>query len=218
MSGSVPISLAVEDELSEHLLRALLRQSGRGFVIGAVYGKRGAAYLKCRLRGFNLAARHSTWLVLTDLDARECVPTLIQEWFACPLAEYPARRQPNLLFRVAAREAEAWVMADREQFAGFLGIATKAVPVGMDAVDDPKGLLLRLAAQSRNRQVRDDLLPRPGERRTIGPNYNGRLGEFLHSRWRAKAACVHSNSLARAWKRLIAFHPTGGSSGAGLPD
>jgi hypothetical protein len=98
-------------------------------------------------------------------------------------------------------------MADRERFADFLGVSKNLIPDQIDIIPDPKKLLLQLASKSRNRDLRNDIVPRPGDKRKIGPDYNGRLGEFVQSSWRANVAYAHSPSLARAWKTLIAFHP-----------
>jgi hypothetical protein len=207
MAGEMPISLAVEDELSEHVLRAILVQTGREFLVETVYGKKGADYLRLKLRAFNMAAKGSAFLVLTDLDKHNCVPDLIEKWFDCQSNEFSQRCHANLVFRVAVREVESWVMADREPFADFLGISRHLIPEQIDTVRDPKALLLELASRSRNRRLRDDIVPRPGDKRKIGPDYNGRLGEFIQSSWRAKVANAHSASLAKAWNMLLAFHP-----------
>ena len=207
MPGEVPITLAVEDELSEHVLRAILVQTKREFLVATVYGKKGADYLRQKMPAFNMAAKGSGYLVLTDLDRQGCVPELIEKWFTCSLSEYPARRHANLVFRVAVREIESWVMADRERFADFLGISISLVPEQIDMVPDPKEFLLKLASKCRNRRLRDDIVPRLGDKRKIGPDYNGRLGDFVRSSWRANVAYAHSASLKRAWKTLISFHP-----------
>lgn len=207
MSSDIVINLAVEDELSEHLLRVSLAQTGRQFLVGAVYGRRGNAYLKGMLPAFEAASRGSAHLVMADLDAQPCVPELIEKWFGCEMADYATRRHPNLLFRVAVRESEAWVMADREAFADFLGIALKHVPPQPDAVEDPKKQLLDLARKSRKRNLREDLVPRPGDRRTIGPDYNGRLAEFVNSSWRGSHAQATSPSFCRTFSILKTFHP-----------
>lgn len=207
MPGELPITLAVEDELSEHVIRAMLVQTGRGFLVGAVYGRRGASYLQQRIHAFNNAAKGSAHLVLTDLDTHACVPELVEQWFNCQLREYSQRRQANLVFRVAVREIESWVMADRESFADFLGVRCDLIPLETDLISDPKRFLLGLAARSRKRDLRTDILPAPGDQRKVGPDYNGRLGEFAQSQWRANIACAHSSSLAKAWKSLLAFRP-----------
>jgi len=207
MAGEVPITIAVEDDLSEHLLRALLAQTNRNFYIGTVYGKKGAGFLKQKLPAFNNAAKGSGHLVLTDLDACGCVPTLIEEWFGCSLSDYPKRKHINLTFRVAVREIEAWVMADRDRFAEFFGLAKNLIPDQTDTIPDPKAHLLKIVSKSRKRSLREDIIPRPGDRRKVGPDYNGRLGEFIQSRWRAEVAISHSSSLARAWNALVVFQP-----------
>lgn len=207
MANDTPINLAVEDELGEQMLRVLLAQSGRDFPIGAVYGKQGNSYLKKTLPAFNNAAKGMSYLVFTDLDARPCAAFLIEDWFNCPIADYPKRRAANLLFRIAVREVESWIMADRESFAKFLGISVGKIPNQTDDIPDPKKFLINLARSSRKKDLRDDLVPRQGDRRQVGPDYNGRLSEFLHSEWQASTAELHSSSLAKTRKVLMQFHP-----------
>ncbi len=207
MANGTPINLAVEDELGEQMLRVLLAQSGRDFQVGAVYGKRGKSYLKKSLLAFNNAAKGMAYIVFADLDNEPCVPALIEAWFKCPIVNYPIRRTANLLFRIAVREVESWIIADREAFAGFLGISVAKIPLQTDTIADPKAFVLGLARYCRKRDLREDLLPRPGDSRQIGPDYNGRLTEFLHTSWRVKIAEFHSQSLAETRKMLMQFHP-----------
>lgn len=202
------INLAVEDESSEHLLRVSLAQTGRPFLVGVVYGRQGNGYLKRMMPAFANAARGAAHLIMADLDNRPCVPDLIEDWFACDLDDYSVRRPPNLIFRIAVRESESWVMADREAFAKFLGVATHLVPARPDEISDPKRLLIELARKSRKRDLRNDLVPRPGDLRSIGPDYNGRLAEFLNGDWRAKQAAFTSPSFQRMFSALNYFQPT----------
>ena len=205
--AEIPINLAVEDELSEHLLRVSLAQSGRPFIVGVVYGRQGNGYLKRMLPAFASACRGSTHLVMVDLDDRPCAPDLIEDWFDCTIAMYAARRHPNLIFRIAVREAESWVMADRDAFASFLGISLNHVPLRPDSLPDPKKALLDLVRKCRNRDLKNDIVPRPGEKRTIGPDYNGRLVEFVSSSWRASEAEKSSQSFGRTFAALKRFRP-----------
>jgi hypothetical protein len=207
MANGTPINLAVEDELGEQMIRVLLAQSGRVFPIGAVYGKRGNSYLKKTLRAFNNAAKGMSYFVFTDLDDKPCAAFLIEDWFNCSIADYPKRRAANLLFRIAVHEVESWIMADRESFAKFLGISVSKIPPQTDVIPDPKKFLINLARSSRKRDLRDDLVPRLGDSRQIGPDYNGRLSEFLHSSWQASIAELHSSSLAKTRKVLMQFRP-----------
>ena len=73
------------------------------------------------MKRFNHGAKGTPFILLTDLDKNECAPMLIQEWLTDPL-------HPNLIFRVAVHEVEAWILADREAFAPFLGISPAGHP------------------------------------------------------------------------------------------
>ncbi len=207
MANGTLVNLAVEDELGEQMLRVLLNQSGRVFHIGTVRGKQGSGFLKKSLNAFNNAAKGTAYIVFTDLDDRPCAPFLIEEWFNCSMARYATRRHTNLLFRIAVREVESWILADRDAIAKFLGVSVQLIPAQTDLIQDPKALLLTLANKSRKRSLRDDLVPRLGDQRRVGPDYNGRLSEFLHSSWRATVAELNSSSLARARRALLSFHP-----------
>lgn len=207
MHSPIPINLAVEDELSEQMLRTLLEHSGRKFEVAAVYRKGGFNYLKSKLSGFNLAAQGMPYLMLTDLDARPCATDLIEDWFGCEVKEYAARCHHNFLFFIAVREVESWVLADREAFAGFLKIRLDQMPKHPDQEPDPKRLLVDLARKSRNRRIREDIVPKEGSVISTGPDYNGRLREFLIKHWRLEAAESHSPSLARTTRKLRAFEP-----------
>jgi hypothetical protein len=92
------------------VLREIIKQSQRPFVIGNCLCHGGYGYLKKNIRAFNHAARGMPFLVLTDLNSTECPPTLIKKWLPYP-------KHPNLLFRVAVREVEAWLLAHRDAFA-----------------------------------------------------------------------------------------------------
>ena len=203
MSEFIPIHLVVEDELSEAVLGAILRQSGRPFAVGVAYRRGGFGYLRANVEGFNNGAKGTPYFLLTDLDKNECAPTLIQEWLTAPL-------HPNLIFRVAVHEVEAWVLADREAFAGFLGIHPRNIPSEVDSIQDPKGELVSLARTSPKRELRNALVPRAGSTARVGRDYNGRLSEFVRSDWRLDESKRLSPSLLRAVNAVKAFEPQWG--------
>lgn len=201
MTPPIPIQLAVEDDLSEAALRRVLSDSGRPYAIGACYLGQGFGYLRRTIRGFNNAAKSTPFLVLTDLDKIDCPPDLIGTWLPEPI-------HPNLMFRVAVREVEAWLLADRAGFARFLGIRQVLVPRDADAIDDPKACLINLARKSPHSDLRSDIVPPPGSTRQIGPNYNGRLTSFLQNRWDISVAKQCSPSLLRTVNAVSGFLPT----------
>jgi hypothetical protein len=199
MSG-IPITLAVEDDLSEALLRELLQQSGQQFIIGACLKHHGFGYLKKILPGLNQAAKGMPYIVLTDLDRHACPMALLQSWLSQP-------KHHNLIFRVAVIEVEAWLMADRQAFADFLGISLSLIPDNLDVVNDPKKLLIELVGRSRKRSLREAIIPAKNSTAKIGKDYNGQLIRFINECWQANAAIAHSPSLKRAVSAIHHFQP-----------
>jgi len=100
MDETIPILIAVEDALSEAVLRAMFEQSSRTHAVGNCLGREGSGYLKNNMRKFNKAAIGIPFFVLTDLDQIDCPPTLINRWLTVPKHE-------NLIFRIAVREIES---------------------------------------------------------------------------------------------------------------
>ena len=197
----IPVNLATEDELSEVVLRALLEHTRRGFFVGTAYGRRGNGYLRKTISGWNGAARSLPFVVLTDLDLVECPMTLIEDWLAEPL-------HPNLLLRVAVREVEAWLLADRVNLARYLHVSEKVLPAEADELLDPKAVLVGAAGKSRSGEIRDRVVPRRGSTAKQGRDYNACLCSFVRSAWDIDVAAAHSVSLQRTVARLNTFSPT----------
>jgi hypothetical protein len=84
VSRPIPIHLAVEDELSEWVLRRIIASRPTNYSVGAVFGKGGFGYLKRQVRAFNNAAKRCPFLLLTDLDQTVCPPQLIADWLDVP--------------------------------------------------------------------------------------------------------------------------------------
>ncbi len=194
------INLAVEDPPSEAILRKMLGQSGCPYHVTNCLCRGGYGYLKKKIRAFNKAAQSIPFLILTDLDNSPCPPQMIKSWLDIP-------KHPNLLFRIAVREVESWILADREAIAGFLGISEKKIPDDTDSLPDPKAFLIQLARKSKSRSLREELAPPSGATSRQGPNYNNRIIAFIRDTWNADAASQHSRSLRRALERLRKFEP-----------
>ncbi len=191
-ANSTVISAAVEGVVDEAVVRRLVPHAGA--TLRDVYGKKGKRLLRQRIASYNLAAQRAPWIVLVDLDNEECAPPLRNAWLPQP-ARY-------LCFRVAVREVEAWLLADIERLAEFLGIARGRVPPQPETLNDPKGALVNLARTSRRRDVREDLVPRPDSGRQVGPAYSSRPTEFVTNDWRPEVAAQRADSLRRAIRCL----------------
>ncbi len=196
----IPVNLAIEDELSEITLRRLLHNAGRGFEIGTAYGRRGFGYLRATINDWNGAARYLPFIVLTDLDQYPCATALHDDWLSEPL-------HANLLLRVAVREVESWLLADRSNLAQFLGTSIKHLPAQPDLIPDPKATLIDAARRSRSKEVRDRIVPRPGSTAKQGREYNACLAEFVLGHWNVAVAALCSPSLQRTVARLESFTP-----------
>lgn len=190
------IAIATEDELSEEVAIRLIRERNTSSEIEPRFGRRGFGYLKANMEKFCALAMRRPMLVLTDLDRGSCPQILKDAWLG--------QRTPpgNLLFRVAVRETEAWLLADHEAMAGLLGVSSKLIPLKPDELEDPKRSLLELARRA-PRDVRDDLLPPRNAVASQGLGYNRRLGEFVRDIWSPERAAMRSDSLKRARLRLL---------------
>jgi hypothetical protein len=198
MSDRIPavISAAVEGLVDEAVAKRLIIEAGGN--PGPVFGKNGKSHLKQRIKGYNQAAKITPWLVLLDLNHEfDCSPPLRSAWLPRP--------SPNMCFRIAVREVEAWLLADRQRFASFFQIPLSTVPTDPESIDNPKELVVNLAGRSRSRAVKDDMVPRVGSGRSIGPGYPSRLIEFAiddRKGWRPQHAACSSDSLKRCLNRL----------------
>lgn len=200
MTTPIPLNLAVEDPLTESLFGKILASIPTQYAVRTIYNAGGYGYLKTRVNGFNRAARGIPFLVGTDLDQYECPPALIDDWIHPP-------KHHNLLIRVAVREAEAWVLADKDNFANFLGIRASLVPDDVEGLVDAKHELIQLAQRARSRELREDICPPHGSTRKVGPNYNPRLVSFVQQRWSPTVARTRAHSLAHAMECLSSFNP-----------
>ena len=197
----IPINLVFEDALSEAVLKQMLKQSQRPFSVGQCLNQRGYGKIKKIIYGLNYAAKGMPYLVLTDLDNAECPLVIISEWLTQP-------KHPNLLFRIAVKEVEAWLLAHREGFAQFLGISVDLIPGDADRIPDPKQLLINLAKKSKKRNLREAIAPDRNSTAKIGKDYNGQLIHFVNQSWQVASAQTNSPSLERAMNALMNFQPT----------
>lgn len=184
----VIISSAVEGILDEAVAGRLIESVGA--VAGPVHSKNGKAALQDKISGYNHAANISPWFVLADLDHDfACAPLLRDDWLP--------RISTLMCLRIAVRQVEAWLLADRQGVAKFLGVAMAHVPIDPEGLDNPKRSLVELARRSRRRAIREGMVPRHGSGRPVGPAYASFVAEFVQESWRPKQATRRSDSLRR---------------------
>jgi len=136
---------------------------------------------------------------LADLDTFACAPALIRQWFAIPYAQ-PIALPKEIVFRVAIREVESWIIADREAWAEYIEIAAGNFAAAPDDHPDPKLHLLSVIRKKGRRKYHKEMLP--AGTASIGPRYNDVLCEFVEQHWSPDRASAHSPSLRRAIKAM----------------
>lgn len=184
-----------EDDLSYHVVCKILSVHAPSIIIDTSQNCHGFGKIKANVNKWNAAAvKGIRFIVVTDLDSSPCPVKLINEWFVNGI-------DTNLIFRIAIKEIESWVLADNINFSKFLGISNYSI-TDSDTINDPKDFLFKLTKKSRYTNIKKDILPLDIFAR-IGPNYNNRLALFIHSYWDIDNARQKSKSLDRAIKAFV---------------
>lgn len=193
MSLSPPVSIAGEGILDVAVLGKLVLECGGAIVKPFAAGGKGP--LIRGLTGFNHAAQHGLWISVIDLDAStECAAA-----YARSILPRPSRM---MCFRVAVREIESWLLADRQNIAEFLSVSLNRVPERPEELLDPKATLFDIARRSRDHSIRSGIPPAPNMTARAGPRYVPLMSNFVADRWDHVAAASRSDSLRRAVVRL----------------
>lgn len=172
--------------------RSLLREPG------------GKESLVRRLPGLAKGTVHGrSLLVLIDLDdSAPCAKAF--------LGELPEPGQPNCIVRVAVHALESWLMADRDAYARYAGVAVRLIPTAPDGQPRPKGFIQSLADDGTAkrlafvlREARSRGVP---DWRTLGRWHT----QFVETIWQPDRARHRSQSLDRCLTRLAQFAATVG--------
>ena len=196
------VDTLVEGLLDEAVARRLLRHCGH--TPGDSFGRAGWSFLRTKVTGFNVRAAYGNpILMLVDfMDTRLPCPSAV-------IAEWIPERSPRLLLRVVVNEVESWLLADGESLAQWLGISAALLPAAPENLPDPKQALVNLARRSRRRAILSSLVPTPGISTVVGPDYVGKMQEFIDNHWNPDRARLVAPSLDRCLNRLTDLASTG---------
>lgn len=189
----IPIAVATEDELSEAIALRLISEVKPLYVTHKLR-RDGFGYLRSNMNSWCQMAEQQIMMVLTDLDRANCLVKFRDQWMTN--RQLPAR----LIFRIAVKEVESWVLADHEAMRKLVG-KKGVLPIAPDALVDPKKTLLGFA-KTAPKSVRDDLLKIIDSQLRQGLGYNARLTNWVNTTWSPERAAERSPSLARARIRL----------------
>jgi hypothetical protein len=155
----------------------------------------GKGQLDTRLAGFNRAARGGPWVVVRDLDNdAPCAPSYVSA-----LKLKPARW---MVFTLAVRELESWLLADASALAEFLGVKVSMIPEDPDREEDPTETIVGLARRSSRPSIKRAMVPASGSNAQVGPLYEARIIEFGRRDWDVERACRRSVSLGRTRRAM----------------
>jgi len=191
------VALATEDGLSEAVGKRLLSEIEYPVEVSLLLRRNGYGYLRSGLRKWCELATQQPVVLLTDLDRYVCPLELMRDWFGDVV------RPNRLIFRIAVREIESWLLADHDAMKQLIGQKGK-LPTDPDALSDPKAKLLALAKNA-SKDVRHDLIRANGVVASQGIGYNARLTSFVSSVWNPERAASRSASLGRTRARLREF-------------
>ncbi len=193
--NTIYINSAVEGELDKIVISRIIEYTG-GLKISRTFVLHSKNKLIKRLKNYNEAAKNTKtpWFVLVDLDQHECAPSMLKEILP--------NRSLYMCFRIAVRMVEAWLIADRQGIAEFLHISQNKVPKDPENLKDPKLALINLARMSRNKSIREDIVPKPDTKAKVGPLYIPRMQEFIDNTWNIQVAKSNAESLNRTLKCL----------------
>jgi len=187
------IAVVAEDKLTQAVLHKCIAAYLPTYKVLRSEVKGGRGNVQRELAAYANLAKIMPVLVGVDLDGDACAPILLSGWKNL----YTARK--NLLVRIAVREIESWVLADRKRFAKFIDASSDDIAKDPDLLDDPKRALLDLARASASEELKRDLIPRNfSQYPRIGPAYNLRMCKFVEEKWRPHVAMKRSESLSRA--------------------
>lgn len=189
------VCIATEDVLSEAVALRLVDLTDGKLIVSQKLRKSGFGYLKSKFSNFCNLAKSMPVILITDLDNCPCAPTFVRQWTK------DAKLPKNLIFRVAIREVESWIIADNVALSEFFKISQKLIPIVPDELPNPKSTLLSLA-QKAPRNLKEGLVAKKGSLAIQGTEYNIILANFVTKIWNPIRAAENSDSLSRAIKRI----------------
>jgi len=204
MKSLTPINhIFYEDALHEAVIKNILSNSSVNYIYkpDKLNNCHGKSNIFKNMEKYNQVAKFQTILVLVDLNQKhKCPSDLLKKWFVHP-------KNHNLIFRIAVREVESWILADRDNFAKFIKIDKVFIPYESDKIDDPKECLIKLVKNSKIKKLRDYIVPKHKTTAKQGPNYNEPLVDFVLNHWDIEEAAKNSPSLHRTINAINNFKP-----------
>lgn len=201
------VYIAGEDPVTREIIYRLLKYCSSDFHVIQELPARGSE-IKNKIELFNKLAATQPVILLTDLDTDDCAPCTKRNLLN------GLKQHPDFLINVAVDEAEAWLMADRMNFANYIGVPETDVPQaclqkqgGMKPlmeidcrVKSSYYLTHSIAPHSAKEEIRSQVAATG--RSCKGKEYNSAMLPFIRDIWNIDNACQNSDSLLRMIGRV----------------
>lgn len=199
-----------EDPVTLEIIQRILSVYAPNLQIIQTLPARGSE-IKNKIGNFNQLSQSNPVILLTDLDTDNCAPILKDKLLK------GMEKNTDFILNIAVDEAEAWLMADRANFASFLNVdisnmpksvpqkqgGRKALPEMSISVKASYYLTHMLAPHSAKKEIREQIAV--VGKSCKGKEYNSALLPFIRNQWDISVALENSDSLKRMVSRVEAL-------------
>lgn len=206
----IDIYIVGEDDATKEIIKKIIADCGADkFNIVQSLPARGGQ-IKKQINNYNKLAASNPVILLMDLDANDCPPQLIQDLHICDKSD-------QFILNIAIDEAEAWLMADRNNFASYFQVDIDSIPnshytklngskevIEMDfPIKASLYLNTRIIPTSRSAKIKAQMLPEKNACK--GKEYNKVIVPFIKENWNVTNAMCNSDSLKRMVQKIQAL-------------
>jgi hypothetical protein len=195
-----------EDEATREIIKRVLNYCSDDFAILMELPARGSQ-LKQKIPNFNELSKRFPVILLMDLDDKDCAPTIFNHFFR------KNEKNDQFIFNIVIDEAEAWLMADRKNFASYFRVPTDSIPIPKQYRNKKEHyiemsfpykssyyLVKEIIPLSRIKEYKEQMIPKNEAKKA--KEYNSALTPFIRSHWDVNNARLNSDSLNRMIIRI----------------
>ncbi len=211
--GDIWVYISAEDPVTKAVIERLLAYCSPRLKVFKEMPARGGE-IKSKIAQLNALASSKPVILLMDLDTDDCAPLLKSKLLN------GISQSPNFLMSIAVDEAEAWLMADREGFANYMGLPLDIIPsASMQKMGSMKqvvemdfrckssyDLTHRIIQQSSKSELKMQIAAKG--KACKGAEYNTAMLPFIRNVWNIDVAMCNSDSLSRMVRRLQKLEQT----------
>ena len=193
-----------EDEATRTIILRVLKYCNGITVLKELPARGGQ--IKNDIPKYNQLSLSNPVILLMDLDNYSCAPELLKS--------FKITKNSDFIFNIAIDEAEAWLMADRENFAKYFQVNIDNIPKSSKTkmngahevmemcfpIKSSMYLTTKIIPSSRNQTFIAQMVP--SNKAKKGKEYNTPVLPFIEKHWNIDNARRQSDSLNRMILRI----------------